>query len=174
MTTNIMRHPEEDHLRALSICHYVLGGMDAFGGCIPLIHVTLGISMMVGAFDAGPNPPPREMGLFFAVIGATVSLILWTLAILKILAGRFLARHTHYRFCYVVAIIDCFQMPMGTVLAVFTILVLSRDGVQALFAGIPYRDPRMAALAEIDEDEPSAQASTDPDDGSIREGNPVP
>jgi hypothetical protein len=174
MTANIMRHPEEDHLRALSICHYVLGGMSAFAGCIPLIHVTLGISMLVGAFDAGPNPPPREIGLFFAVIGGAISLFLWTLAILKILAGRFLSQHTHYRFCFAIAIIECVQMPMGTILAIFTMLVLSRDSVQALFAGIPYRDPRMAALDEKDDDDYSAQAPTARDDGSIRKGSPAP
>jgi hypothetical protein len=174
MKAHIMKHPDEGHLRALSICHYVFAGMSAFSGCIPLIHVTLGISMMAGAFDGGPNPPPPEFGLFFAVIGGAISLFSWTLAIFSFLGGRFLARHTHYRFCFVVAIIECLNMPMGTVLAVFTILVLSRDSVKALFAGIPYREPHQAMLDDMDADEPPPKTPAGPDDGSTRAGDPAP
>jgi hypothetical protein len=170
MSANIMKNPDEDHLRLLSIFHYVLAAMNAFTGCIPLIHVTMGIAMLAGAFDR-QNPPPPMLGLLFAGVGGTISLLFWTLATLKLLAGRWLAQHTHYRFCFVVAGIECLQMPMGTVLGVFTILVLSRESVKALFAGIPYRDPRMAALDDFHDDmESPAKPPEGPDDGSIREG----
>lgn len=175
MSTNIMKNPDEDHLRLLSIFHYVLAAMNAFTGCIPLIHVSLGIAMLAGAFDADPNPPPPMMGLLFAGIGGMISLFCWTLATLKLLAGRWLAQHTHYRFCFVVAGIECLQMPMGTVLGVFTILVLSRESVKALFQGIPYRDPRLMALDDFHDDmEAPAKPLDGPDDGSIREGRSSP
>jgi hypothetical protein len=35
--------------------------------------------------------------------------------------------------CFVVAAIECIFMPFGTVLGVFTIIVLSRPSVKALF-----------------------------------------
>jgi hypothetical protein len=171
MSTNIMKNPDEDHLRLLSIFHYVLAFMDGVAGCFPLIHVSIGIAMLTGAFNAGPNPPPPELGLFFAVIGGSISLLFWSLAILKVLAGRWLSQHTHCRFCFVVAVIECLQMPMGTALGVFTILVLSRDSVKALFAGISYRDPRLAALDDMDDDEElPRKLAAGPDDGSIRAG----
>jgi hypothetical protein len=168
MTANIMRNRDEGHLYALSICHYVLAGMNVFSGCVPLIHVTLGISMLVGAFNGGRNPPPPEMGLLFTVIGGSISLFHWTLAVVNFLGARFLGQRTHPRFCFVIAIIECFQMPQGTVLAVFTLLVLSRDSVKALFAGVPARAPRPV----LDDMDDAAPAPKKPDDGAIREGNP--
>lgn len=171
MAANIAKNPDEDYLRLLSIFHYVLGAMNAFAGCFPVIHITLGIAMLAGAFDNDPNPPPRELGFFFAGIGGAISLFCWMIAAAKFFAGRSLARHTNYRYCYVVAALECLQMPTGTALGVCTILVLSKPSVQALFAGIPYRDPRQAALEQMGEDEdlPPRPGSTI-DDGSIRAG----
>jgi len=45
-----------------------------------------------------------------------------------------LKRRVSYTFCLVVAGIECILMPFGTVLAVFTIVVLMKDSVKALFA----------------------------------------
>jgi hypothetical protein len=57
----------------------------------------------------------------------------WTLAVCMIIAGRFLAKRTHYMYCLVVAAISCIFFPFGTVLGVFTIIVLLRSSVKALF-----------------------------------------
>ena len=57
----------------------------------------------------------------------------WTLAIAIFLAGRFLTRRAHYMYCFVVAAIECLLMPFGTILGVFTIIVLVRPSVKALF-----------------------------------------
>ena len=52
-----------------------------------------------------------------------------------ILAGRFLARRTHYMYCLIVAGIECLFTPFGTVLGVFTIVVLVQPAVKAIFQG---------------------------------------
>ena len=52
------------------------------------------------------------------------------------LVGRGLAQRKRYMFCLVVACVECLFMPFGTVLGVFTIIVLSRDSVKALFGSI--------------------------------------
>ena len=51
------------------------------------------------------------------------------------LAGRSLARHRRYTFCLVVAAILCLFVPFGTLLGVFTIIVLVRSTVRARFLG---------------------------------------
>jgi hypothetical protein len=48
-------------------------------------------------------------------------------------AGRSLAARKRYTFCIIVAAISCTFFPLGTALGVFTILVLSRPSVKALF-----------------------------------------
>ena len=66
-------------------------------------------------------------------MGCGLLLIFWTLAALIIVAGRFLARSKHYRFCKVMAGVSCVWLPLGTALGVFTLIVLRRPSVKKLF-----------------------------------------
>ena len=124
-----------EHLRLLSIFHYVVGGMIALFSCIPIIHVVLGIVMVAApaVFGPGAQRPPPFIGFLFIVIGGGIILFGWTLAALVIFAGRCLAQHTRYVYCLVIAALSCLFMPVGTVLGVFTIIVLMRPSVKGLF-----------------------------------------
>jgi hypothetical protein len=128
-------NPDEEHLRLLSIFHYVVAGITGFFGCCPVIHLTIGIALLAGAFPPSPHggAPPRLLGLFFVVMSLFFMIGAWTLAVLTLLAGRNLARRRRYNFCFVVACIECLLMPLGTVLGVFTIIVLTRPSVKRLF-----------------------------------------
>ncbi len=57
----------------------------------------------------------------------------WTLAVLTAYAGRSLQTRKRYTYCLVMAGVECIFMPFGTVLGVFTIIVLMRDTVKELF-----------------------------------------
>lgn len=122
---------DEEHLRLLSIFHYIVGGLSALGGCFPVIHLVVGVAIASGAL--GPEGPPTFFGWFFAGLAAFGILVGWSLAVVIALAGRFLARRTHYTFCFMVAAVECVFVPIGTVLGVFTIIVLNRTSVRALF-----------------------------------------
>ena len=99
-------------------------------GCIPSIYVGLGVAMLTGGFDNDPNPPPPEMGWVFSCMGATGMGFLWTIAVLQMLAGNWIRRRSHYRLCFVIACIQCIEVPKGTLLGVFTLLVLQRPSVK--------------------------------------------
>lgn len=128
-----------EHLRLLSIFHYVVGGLIALFSCIPFIHLGIGIMVLTGNMpeptNAADNPPfPKEIfGVLFTVIPALIILCGWTLAICTIIAGRKLSKQTGYMFCLIVAGILCIFTPFGTILGVFTIMVLLRDSVKNLF-----------------------------------------
>ncbi len=126
-----------EHLRLLSIFHYVVGGIAGLFACFPCIHLVLGILLVSGAIpwqdQAGQQPPPAFVGWLFITIGGTFIVIGWSVALMILIAGRFLARYTHYMYCFVVAVIECLFMPFGTVLGVFTIIVLMRPSVKSLF-----------------------------------------
>jgi hypothetical protein len=126
---------DQEHLRLLSIFHYIVGGLTALFALFPAIYLVIGIFMLVapGGFDSG-EPPPAFMGWFFILFGAVFMLAAWALAICIIMAGRFLARRTHYMFCLVMAGFECLFMPFGTVLGVFTIIVLVRESAKQLFS----------------------------------------
>ena len=132
-------HQDEQHLRLLSMFHYILAAMMALFACFPIIHLVIGISFLVAPEKMmGPNqppggPPPLLFGLMFTIIPLVIILLGWVMAGLVFYGGRCLANRTHYTFCLVVAGFACLNMPLGTVLGVFTIIVLIRPSVQALF-----------------------------------------
>ncbi|BAG00071.1 hypothetical protein MAE_02490 [Microcystis aeruginosa NIES-843] len=77
--------------------------------------------------------PPKAFGYLFAALGATTVLLGEALAISAIFSGRFLSRHKKYWFSFVIACILCLFTPLGTILGVFTIIVLSRQSVKELY-----------------------------------------
>lgn len=128
---------DREHLRLLSIFHYVVGGLLGLCACIPIIHLTIGIVFLTAPETMFPpdhgGPPPLLFGLLFTIVPAIMILAGWTLAICTFIAGRCLARQTHYTYCLVIAALACLFMPFGTVLGIFTIIVLVRPSVKAMF-----------------------------------------
>jgi len=126
---------DAEHLRLLAIFHYVCAVLFALGACIPIIHLVIGFVMLLSPHSFGPgrNQPPAFIGLFFVIFASIFILLGWTIAALLAWAGRNLSRRKHYNFCFVMACIACLFMPIGTILGVFTILVLMRPSVKLLF-----------------------------------------
>ncbi len=145
-----MTAQDAEQLRLLSIFQFVYAGLMGLMALIPIIHVSLGVAIVSGALPMGPSggsaggPPPEMMGWFFIVLGGAIIVLGLTMATLNVLAGMFLRRRTHRTFCMVIAALDCLNMPLGTALGVFTLIVLSRQGVRAAF-GRPAGDLPYAA-----------------------------
>ena len=101
---------------------------------MPFIHIAMGLFFILAqeSVDNG-EAPPAFIGWIFVIAGSAFVIAGWTLTVLLIVAGRFLKRHDHRVFCMVIAGASCLFMPVGTVLGVFTIIVLSRPTVRALF-----------------------------------------
>ena len=123
---------DSEHLKLLSIFHFVVAGMAALFACIPFIHFFIGLAMVTGTLpDTGPEVQP--IGIFLIVFAGLFILAGWTLAVLIAYAGRSLQTRRRYTYCLVMAGVECIFMPFGTVLGVFTIIVLMRDSVKELF-----------------------------------------
>ena len=129
--------PSEDtqHLRLLSIFHYVTAGMLAVFSMFPIIHLAFGIAIVSGVFDdvEQGTPPPAFLGWMFIILPGAAILCGLTMATCMAIAGRRLSQNRGYMFCLVVAGIECVFMPFGTVLGVFTIIVLMRPTVKERF-----------------------------------------
>ncbi len=126
---------DAEHLRLLSIFHYVVSGFLALLSMLPTLHLAIGIAMVMGAFDkvGNGNPPPAFFGWILIAFAACVILCGMAMAVCVAIAGRRLALNRSYTYCLVVAGIECIFMPLGTVLGVFTIVVLMRPSVKQLF-----------------------------------------
>ena len=135
---------DEEHLKMLSIGYMVSAGVSAFYSLFGLIYVLMGI-MMSATFSRLPQtsanpagaPPPAFVGWIFALIRSAFFLFA-----LIVTAARFRAawciKHRKSRvFCMVIAGIGCLEFPYGTVLGVFSFLVLGRASVVQLFSPKP-------------------------------------
>ena len=129
---------EEDkrNIRLLAIFHYVMGGLTALFACIPFIHLFIGIAVLTKGLAKNPSggPSPELVGLFFIAIAGLLILAGWTLAVLMIIAGRKLSKFKSRTFCLVIGAIECAIIPIGTILGVFTLILLTKDSVKELFS----------------------------------------
>jgi hypothetical protein len=124
------------HLKLLSIFYYIVGSLMALIACFPIIHLVVGLVMVFSPSTMAGNregPPPQALGWLFVLGAGAIILLGWTGAICLMLAGRFLRRCKHYLFCMVMAGFACLFNPFGTVLGIFTIIVLIRPSVKQLF-----------------------------------------
>ena len=126
---------DDEHLRLLRIGYYVAAGADALFALFPLIYVVIGIVMTVTL--PGPRrpgePSPAMFGLFFVFFGLIISFFLAAQGVLKFLTARALERRRSRTLCLVAAALSCLQMPWGTLLGIFTFMLLSRPTVKELF-----------------------------------------
>ncbi len=65
--------------------------------------------------------------IFYIVMGV----IICAFAIANFMSARFIKKRKNKTFSFVVAALNCIQMPFGTVLGVFTIIVLMRPSVKS-------------------------------------------
>jgi len=133
---------DEEHLRLLSIFHYIAGGFLAFFGCFTILYIVLGAVIAAGKLPSNNGPPaPAAVGLIFVAVGVFGMIFTWGLAICLFLSGRYMTSRRHLTFSIVIAAISCLQIPFGTILGVFTLIVLSRPSVKAMYASPPPRLP---------------------------------
>jgi hypothetical protein len=135
---------DAEQLRTLAVLHYVWGGVTIAFSSVFIVHVVIGLMMVNGSFPGptatGPGrapvgPPfPTSMGYLFAGLGSCAVACGWALGILTIVSGRRMGRRRSRLFGIVMAGLNCMSFPLGTALGVFTITVLSRDSVKAMYA----------------------------------------
>jgi len=125
-----------DHLKLLTVFHYVVGSLTVVFSSIFIVHIVMGISFITHPemWNSGKdNAPPAFLGYFIAAIGAIIVLTGWTMGILTIYSGRCIKNRKKWMFSSVMAGINCAFFPFGTALGIFTFIVLLRDSVKQIY-----------------------------------------
>ncbi|EEF57491.1 hypothetical protein [Pedosphaera parvula] len=128
---------DKDQIRLLAIFHFIFSALALLG--IPFLFLHYAIMHRVFSnpqlFQTPRGPAlPRDFLDLLVWMYVVVGVVLIIGSLLNLLSGFFLWRRKHRMFSLVVAGIDCLQIPFGTALGVFAIIVLQRESVQRLYA----------------------------------------
>jgi hypothetical protein len=127
---------DEEHLKLLRIGYIVAGVVNCLFSVFPLIYVAMGIyiaSMGRTIQRRSDAPDPAFMGLIFIIIGLAASFIAVGAGVLKLVAASAIKKRRSRPLVLVAAAVSCLSLPYGTVLGIFTFMVLSRQSVARLF-----------------------------------------
>jgi hypothetical protein len=65
--------------------------------------------------------------------GVVFHLCGWAISVFIIIAGVKLRKRRNRMFCMVIGAIECMFMPLGTVLGVFTLIVLNKESIKQTY-----------------------------------------
>jgi len=123
-------------LKALSIGHYIQGGIVAFYSLVALLYGAF-IGTIVTKVG-GANQQQQLPDGILAILSIIFSAILFALALYTVcifLAARWLGSRQHILFIQIVSGLNCLFIPYGAALGVFTLVVLARPQTKGLFFG---------------------------------------
>jgi hypothetical protein len=124
-----------EHLRVLSIAYIISACLDWLFSLLGLLYALFGLFILkASSADPGSEgPPPVFVAWLFGLIGSGLFVTMIVFGILKFLVHRRLRERRSRVFCLVVAAFSCIWMPYGTILGVFTFVVLCRYSVVRAF-----------------------------------------
>jgi hypothetical protein len=132
-SSRAQKESDRNDLRMLATIYNILSIL----GCIMMvlvliIFIVFGIIMIAGISSAGGGSAsmvgliPIGMGLFVALIQGV-----------GVFLGFFLSKcyreRQHWTFCFVMACLSLPQVPLGTLLGIYALMVLNRPSVQKMF-----------------------------------------
>ena len=129
----------EEQLRWVGFFHYVSGGVTIAFSSMFIIHL-LFMGFMVSNPDmmGGEQDPEKTveslqmMRVFLSIFGVLIIFGL-TYGVLQIFAGYYVRNKRKRLFILIVAIPGLLFIPYGTILSVFTLILLERSSVKLLF-----------------------------------------
>lgn len=129
---------DESHLNALKICYYISAGLGGVGLLFLIFHYAI-FNSIFGSEEFLKSTEKEEAAMmkgemdtmvwFYGVIGLLIVIV----SVLDTLCGRAIAQRRNPILVQVVAGINCLSIPLGTVLGVFTFIILARPAVCAQF-----------------------------------------
>lgn len=136
---------DRQQLQLLMIFHFVVAGLALLGVAFLFMHymilstVFMNPQMWQQAQQQQHGPPFNPQVFFGAFRWLYLFFGLWFLlgAVTNVISGLFLRKKKNRTFSLIIAGLNCLHIPLGTVLGVFTIVVLVRPSVAELYEENP-------------------------------------
>ena len=125
-----------DDLRLLALFHYLIAALAGFFALLPVVYVGMALAADIDPFASNLHlaavgrPPDRQL-----VAAALAAVALFVCAAGVGVAGRCVRAGRHLGFCQAMAFVAMPFLPFGTLLGIWSLVVLARSDVKAVFAG---------------------------------------
>ena len=137
-----MREDQNDTLlRICSIFQYIIAWVLVFISCIPILYIIIGSIMVFAGFAPGQNEPKAGDALpffiaggFFLTLGGIMCMVGLIIAFCVFICARRLKTKRKYNYCLTITAIECLFFPVGTLIGVLTIILLSNHDVKESFS----------------------------------------
>jgi hypothetical protein len=132
MRLEITRHD----LKILSVCYYIQAGLLGFYALLVLAYGAL-FATILQSIPRGADQAQLPAGVAKLIGGVLTAggILTAVAALVTFLCGRYLPQARNRRFCYAVAALTCLGIPYGTVLGIYTFIVLGRPETKQIAAG---------------------------------------
>ncbi|HEB59683.1 MAG TPA: hypothetical protein ENJ01_10695 [Gammaproteobacteria bacterium] len=139
---------DEEHLRLLAIFHFVYGGFTLVMALVMLMYTGI-FSMFLSnpAFSDGSADVAMAgdiIGIFIGVFGV-IAFLSFIYGIGLIVSGVLMRKRKARLFSFIMAIPNLIAIPWGTLLSVFTLIVLSRETVKSMYTAAQVGAPSSPA-----------------------------
>jgi hypothetical protein len=138
-TTEKQRIIDSEHLRLLSVFHFIQGFMTIGVSLIFIFHFAL-FSFLTGfadnnAFGYGSDAEMsyKILGLISTLFGLFI-VIGVTFGIMQILSAVFLQKRKNRTFSIIISAFEILHTPYGTILGISSLYVLNRESVKELYS----------------------------------------
>jgi hypothetical protein len=145
-----MNNNNVTYIKILAIFHFIVAGFALLYALFLLIYVIMGAAIWSGGggfLDGGmynndlygngmmyPNEfPLRMFGMMITLIPAIFMVLILGFSTCLVIAGVSLLKKKNYIFCMVMAGVACLFIIFGTILGVFTLIVLAQPSSKELF-----------------------------------------
>lgn len=125
------------YLNVIATFHIIVGIIAGLFSCLPLVNLPMGLSMLsdipkmiVQDFSFSPF---ALLPIMFTLLPILIVVIGWMFAIAISLNGYYIKNRLWHTYCLVIGGVETIFMPFGTVLGVFTIILLTKPSVKRLF-----------------------------------------
>lgn len=127
---------DEEHLRLLVIFHRIYGILVIILSLLGiayffLLNFLFSFSRRYSRFTIQNNfqGPPTEILNLILIVMMVVIVIGLTIGVCNLLSAQYIKNRKFRIFSIVIACVDCISFPIGTILGVMTLIVLSRNSV---------------------------------------------
>jgi hypothetical protein len=125
-------------LRLLSAGYYIQAGIAAFNSVLLFGYSAIATAVLANlgrmSSETGQHGLPPALVSMLSVLLAILLILVAVYTVCLFLAGLWLRRFQNLLFIQIMAGLNCLAIPYGTVLGIFTFMVLQRPSAKQFFA----------------------------------------